>query len=163
MEGTGLPGAIRRARTDDIDPVMALWVEVTHHHAQLDGLFRLRDDAGVEIRRLLEALLRNPAAAIFVCESREHGSLEGMCIVRVDRAPPILQEVERAEITDLGVRSDRRRCGVGRALAERALDWVRARGVERVEVRVVSSNAEGQAFWRSLGYADLMDVLHKRL
>ena len=34
---------------------------------------------------------------------------------------------------------------------------------ELFEVRVASGNAEGQAFWRALGFDDLMDVLHKRL
>ena len=43
------------------------------------------------------------------------------------------------------------------------MDWVRDRGVERVEIQVASGNPEGQAFWRALGYADLMSVLHKRL
>ena len=51
----------------------------------------------------------------------------------------------------------------GPALVERALGWVEERGVERCEVRVASLNAEGQAFWRSIGFGDLMDVLHRRL
>jgi ribosomal-protein-alanine N-acetyltransferase len=81
----------------------------------------------------------------------------------VDRSPPIMVEVERAEITDVGVRADARRRGIARQLVEAALEWVRASGVERVEIQVASGNAEGQAFWRALGFADLMDVLHKRL
>jgi hypothetical protein len=48
-------------------------------------------------------------------------------------------------------------------LAAAALDWTAERGVDRVEVRVASGNAEGQAFWRGLGFDDLMDVLQRRL
>jgi GNAT superfamily N-acetyltransferase len=83
--------------------------------------------------------------------------------VRIDRAPPILVEVERAQITDLFVVESLRRQGLARGLVAAALDWVRGRRVERVEVRVASGNPEGQAFWRSLGFSDLMDVLHRRL
>ena len=61
------------------------------------------------------------------------------------------------------VRAHERRRGIGRGLVERALAWVRERGVERCEVRVASLNAEGQQFWRSLGFGDLMDVLQRRL
>jgi len=89
--------------------------------------------------------------------------LLGFCTVRIDRAPPIQREVRRAEITDLMVRANERRRGVGRALVERALGWVEERGVERCEVRVASRNAEGQSFWRSLGFGDWMDVLQRRL
>jgi hypothetical protein len=33
----------------------------------------------------------------------------------------------------------------------------------RVEVRVAARNAEGQAFWRALGFGDFVDVLDRRL
>jgi GNAT superfamily N-acetyltransferase len=94
---------------------------------------------------LLAATLRDPEAAIFVCE--RDAALLGFCTVRID----------------LMVRENERRRGVGRGLVERALAWVAERGVERCEVRVASLNAEGQRFWRSIGFADLMDVLHRRL
>jgi GNAT superfamily N-acetyltransferase len=110
---------------------------------------------------MLAANLRDPDAAIFIYEC--DGALLGFCTVWIDRAPPIQVEVQRAEITDLMVLASQRRRGLGRALVERALGWVKERGVERCEVRVASLNAEGQAFWRSIGFGDLMDVLHRRL
>jgi GNAT superfamily N-acetyltransferase len=134
---------------------------LTEHHASVDPLFALRPDADAEIRRLLDAILRDPDAAIFVYE--RDGALLGFCTVRIDRAPPIQVEVQRAEITDLMVRASQRRRGLGRALVERALSWVEERGVERCEVRVASRNSEGQRFWRTVGFDDLMDVLHRRL
>jgi ribosomal protein S18 acetylase RimI-like enzyme len=141
--------------------VAALWTAITAHHAGLDRLWQMRPDAGGELRQLLGALARDRDAMIFVYDV--DGDLPGMCIVRVDRSPPILEEVERAEITDLGVREDARRSGIGGQLVEAALAWVRECGVERVEVQVASGNREGQAFWRALGFGDLMDVLHRRL
>jgi len=159
METDG--GRIRSADSGDLEPVAALWIALSEHHASGDSLFALRPDAGVEICRLLAAILRDPNAAIFVYE--RDGALLGFCTVRIDRAPPIQVEVQRAEITDLMVLAGERRRGLGRALVERALGWVKERGVERCEVRVASLNAEGQDFWRSIGFDDLMDVLHRRL
>ncbi len=154
-------GRVRRARAGDLDRVAELWALIAVHHEPLDPLFRMRPGAAEELRRMLAAILRDPDAAIFVHD--EEGDLPGMCIARFDRSPPILDESERAEITDLGVREADRRRGIGRALVETALAWVAERGVERVEVRVASDNREGQAFWRALGFGDLMDVLHRRL
>jgi ribosomal protein S18 acetylase RimI-like enzyme len=141
--------------------VAALWTAITMHHQPIDRLFTMRSNADRELRELLGAMLRDPDSAIFVYDDR--GDLPGMCIVRIDRAAPILEEVERGEITDLGVREDARRRGIGTALARCALGWARDRGVERVEVQVATGNAIGQAFWRARGFSDLMDVLHKRL
>ena len=154
-------GRIRSAHSRDLDRIAALWIALTEHHSSVDPLFALRPEAGAEVRRLLTATLGDPDAAIFVYE--RDGDLLGFCTTRIDRAPAIQVEVERAEITDLMVRVNWRRRGVGRALVERALGWVKERGVERCEVRVASRNSEGQGFWRSVGFGDLMDVLQRRL
>ncbi|MAG33642.1 MAG: hypothetical protein CL908_22415 [Deltaproteobacteria bacterium] len=156
-------GRVRIARMQEVDRVAALWALITEHHAGLDPLFRMRRGpvAQGELGELLRALHRDPDAEILVYE--EAGTPTGLCIVRIDRAPPILEETERAEITDLGVRPEARRRGIARRLVEEAQAWARDRGVERVEIQVATGNREGQAFWRAMGYADLMDVLHKRL
>lgn len=152
---------VRLAELRDLDRVAALWTAITHHHEPIDPVFRMRAGADGALRELLAAIHRDQDSAIFVFD--DAGDLPGMCIVRIDRAPPIMTEVERAEVTDLGVRKDARRRGVGTALLLAALAWVKASGVHRVEVQVARGNAEGQAFWRAHGFGDLMDVLHKRL
>ncbi|MEN8181306.1 MAG: GNAT family N-acetyltransferase [Myxococcota bacterium] len=154
------PGQVRTAELADLEALVGLWIEITRHHQAFDPLFTLREDAEGEIRALLSGLLGDPQAAIFVFD--EGGGVVGMSCARIDRAPPILREVERGEITDLGVARERRRRGIGRRLAEAALHWFRARGVERVEVRVAARNPEGQAFWRELGFSDHMSVLTRR-
>lgn len=158
-----MTGRVRPADHRDLDRVAALWTAITDHHAHLDPFFRQRRDptAAEVLRRLIGELHRDRDAAIFVYDVE--GDLPGMCIVKIDRAPPILEETERAEITDLGVRADARRRGIARQLVDAAFAWVRVAGVERVEVQVASGNAEGQAFWRALGFGDLFAVLHKRI
>jgi len=156
-----MSGRVRRAEVRDLDRVAALWTAITRYHEPLDPVFRMREDAGGEVAELLRALDRDPDCEIFVFD--EGGDLPGMLIVRVDHAPPIMAESERAEITDLGVREDARRRGIGTALLDAALAWVRASGVRRVEVQVAHANGAAQAFWRARGFADFMDVLDKRL
>jgi GNAT superfamily N-acetyltransferase len=113
---------VRPAASSDLSTLSALWIEITRHHEPLDPLFRLRPGAEVEVRELLRAWLHDPDARAFLAEV-ESAAL-GMVCVRIDRAPPILDEVERGEITDLFVRAAWRRRGVGRALADAALDWL---------------------------------------
>ena len=156
-----MTGAVRRAGRRDLDRVAELWIALTEHHALYEPRFALRPAAREEVRRLLEAQLRDPDCAILLAGG--DGDALGLCIVRVDRAPPIHAEVERAEVSDLFVLPSARRRGLGRRLVDVALAWVSERGVERVEVRVATENPEGQAFWRATGFADFMDVLQRRL
>ena len=162
MSADRLPdGVVRPAESRDLDRVAALWTAITHHHTGLDPLFTLRADADDALRDLIGELHRDRDAAIFVFDADGH--LPGMCIVRIDHAPPIMEETQRAEITDIGVQQDARRQGIARRLVAASLAWVRAAGVERVEVQVAVGNPEGQAFWRALGFGDLLNVLHRRL
>jgi ribosomal protein S18 acetylase RimI-like enzyme len=154
-------GRVRLAVRQDFDRVAALWTAITVFHEPLDPIFKMRRDAGGELTELLRATGRDPEAAILVYE--EAGDLKGLCIVRIDHSPPIMVESERAEITDLGVREDARRQGIGTRLVDEALAWVRASGVDRVEVQVARVNPTAQAFWRARGFSDFMDVLDKRL
>lgn len=154
---------VRPARLQEIDRVAALWTLITEHHAALDPFFRMRTGvvAEGELREFLSTFQRDPDVELLVCELG--GNVVGLCIVRIDHAPAILEETERAEITDIGVRPAFRRRGLASLLLEAALEWIRDRGVSRVEIQVASDNPEGQAFWRAHGFADFMDVLHKRL
>ena len=160
-KGRALAKCVRPAQHQDLDRVAVLWTAITQHHESLDPLFTMRPDAGDALRELLTAMLRDPETLILLYD--ENRDLPGLMIVRVDQSPPILREAERAEITDLGVRKSERRRGIAGVLVDAGLEWVRASGVERVEVNVAHGNPEGQAFWRKRGFADLMDVLHLRM
>ena len=71
---------IRRADHRDLERVVALWIDLTEHHAGIDPLFELRAGAEDEVRRLLEAQLRDPETAVFVRE--ESGRLAGFFAMR---------------------------------------------------------------------------------
>ncbi len=155
------PACVRPATGRDLDRVVALWTAITHHHQHLDPMFEMRSEASDALRDLLSAMLRDPDALILLYD--DEGDVSGLLICRIDHAPPIMRESERAEITDLGVRESERRRGIAGELVSAAMRWIRIAGVDRVEVQVARGNSEGQAFWRDRGFGDLMDVLHLRL
>ena len=158
----GAGGPPRRARRDDLDALVALWLALCEYHAELSPQFRLGSEAAQELRRLLADQLGDPDQACFVADAPE-GGLAGFCTLRVDRAGPILDDPLRAEILDLFVPPTRRRAGLGAALLEAALAWLRARGIRRVEVRVLTRNAVGQRFWHAHGFGSFVDVLEREL
>ena len=45
-----------------------------------------------------------------------------------------------------------RRRGVGRRMVAAAVEWLRDRGADTVEVQVLSQNLSGLAFWEALGW-----------
>jgi len=143
--------------------VTRLWLALGDHQTPFDPAFAQRRDerAWDAAREVVDRLIRDPDAAIFLAERGGHAL--ALCIVRAARAPAVAVEEERAEISDLFVEETERRAGLGRALVDHAIGWVRERRIVRVTVRVAVANPEGQAFWRALGFGDLVDVLQRRL
>jgi ribosomal protein S18 acetylase RimI-like enzyme len=146
--------------------VTALWTALFDSHAVLDPALRLRAGREREIRGLARATLAERHAAVFLGfapSPQSQGGALGLCVARIEPAPSLLEELRRGQISELYVREEARRRGLGTALARAALAHVRALGVRRLEVRVSARNPEGQSFWRALGFRDFMDVLDLRL
>lgn len=156
---------IRRATQRDLSRLAALFAGLLSHHDLGDGRFeRASDSAGAEdaLRSLLAGRLKAQGSLVLLHEV-EDGQLDGLCLSSLRVRPPLFEETRRGEIEQLVVRSEARRRGVGSALVEQACTWMRQAGAAAVDVQVARSNAEGQAFWRALGYVDSMDVLEHRL
>jgi pimeloyl-ACP methyl ester carboxylesterase len=82
----------------------------------------------------------------------------GFYLVAWDDGEPLghahLALSEPPELQDVSVRPAHRRRGVATALTRAAEDDVRARGGDRLTLTVSVDNAEAQALYRRLGYAD---------
>jgi len=159
-------GAVRAARARDLDRLAGLFTLGLEHHVGVER-FRLRRDAEDRARTWLADWLAMREAPLLVFESRadgeDAGQLLGLCTARLLTRPAIFEETVRGEIEHLVVRPEARRRGIGRVLAGAALEALRGRGATRVEIQVARDNAEGQAFWRALGFAPVMDVLERAL
>lgn len=152
--------ALRRARDRDLDRLLALYDRLAEHHAAAGPAFALRASAGEHLRGHLAARLRDPEACLLVAE--DGGDLLGFCLASVAHRPAFFEEVERVEVEGLFVRPEHRRGGLARALVEAALDAVDPGRRLRVELAVARGNPEGEGFWRSLGFAPVMDVMERR-
>lgn len=151
------PGVLRRARERDLDRLLALYERLAEHHGPR---FALRGAGDAGLRGHLAARLGDPEACCVVAD--RDGDLLGFCLTVVERRPAFFAETRRLEVEALFVRPERRRAGLARGLVEAALAELDPDGRLRVELAVSRGNAEGDAFWRALGFRPVMDVLERR-
>jgi GNAT superfamily N-acetyltransferase len=140
-----------------VDRLLGLYERLAEHHGPR---FALRSAGDPRLRGHLEARLRDPEAACMVAERQ--GDLHGFCLVAVTRRPAFFVETERLEVEAVFVRPEQRRGGVARALVEAAFAELDPARRLRVELGVARGNAEGDGFWRALGFCPVMDVLERR-
>jgi ribosomal protein S18 acetylase RimI-like enzyme len=120
------------------DAVYALW-----HQTQGVGLGSSDERAGIE-----RYLLRNPGLS-FIC--LDQGKIVGAILCGHDG--------RRGFINHLAVASTHRKLGIGRTLVEKSFAGLRAEGLEKCNIVVFHTNADGQRFWKHMGFEERRDLL----
>jgi ribosomal protein S18 acetylase RimI-like enzyme len=140
---------IHAATTADIPSLAELWYEKTVMRAQADHRIKLAPNARAVWTRSVIGWLDDPNCRVFVAvESVPVGYLLAW-----------VQPARRGTIQQIAIDAHGYHGGVGRALVEAARAWFTDRGVARVVVWTARRDATEQAFWRSLGATDWMEML----
>jgi ribosomal protein S18 acetylase RimI-like enzyme len=122
---------------DDYDEAMALWQAT-------EGLTLREVDSRQSV---LVYLARNPGLS-FV--ARDTGELVGAVLAGTDGRRGYLQH--------LAVARPYRGKGLGRMLAERVIEALSARGIEKCHLMVRCENEPAKAFWQHLGWTLREDI-----
>src|SRR5579863_8074322 len=148
---------VRRARTEDVEPIVRLWREMWDFHAPLDPRFQVTPAADLVMEKWVEESLRSERSALFVTEDRP-GVLTGYCHAMILENPPIVPWQFYGYVSEVAVH--RRREGLGTVLLEAAHAWFREKGLPYAEVNVSVRNAVARSFWRRQGYSEFLERLH---
>jgi ribosomal protein S18 acetylase RimI-like enzyme len=122
--------SIKPIEDDDIGDVIALW--------QRCGSTRAWNDPTTDI-----ALARKGTNSTILL-GRSDGALVASVLVGHDG--------HRGWVYYVTSDPEHRREGYGRAIMTAAEDWLRARGIEKLQLMVRGDNTEVHAFYQSLGY-----------
>ena len=87
---------------------------------------------------------------VFVAE--REGRPLGFILCRLKRLPAYMGGLMVGEVSDVWVEGEARRAGVGQALVQSGVEWMRGQGVHSVEVQVLSENEGSLRFFESLGF-----------
>src|SRR5262245_15018656 len=104
---------VRRARMEDVEPIVVLWREMLDYHIPLDPRFEVSPAAPIVMGQWIENALESERAAVFVAESSP-GALDGYCHAMIQEYPAIVPRVLCGYVSELAVR--RRRQGIGSRL-----------------------------------------------
>jgi ribosomal protein S18 acetylase RimI-like enzyme len=137
MDSASLPSFAPIADAD-VAQIIALWERC--------ALTRPWNDPAADI-----ALARNsPNATVLV--GRAGGEIVGSVMVGHDG--------HRGWVYYVSVDPDHRDRGFGRAIMTAAEDWLRARGVPKLQLLVRRANAKVQAFYETLDYAEQETIVY---
>jgi putative intracellular protease/amidase/GNAT superfamily N-acetyltransferase len=132
---------------EQLDLIRPLWEQLNQHHAALpspfaSGIAACSFDSRLEV-------LRDKAASgrlrvEIACTSADESPM-AYCVASISQDGA-------GELDSLFVSPSHRRTGVGSALVQRALDWLREAGAVSLRVVVLHDNAEAESFYHRFGF-----------
>jgi GNAT superfamily N-acetyltransferase len=153
--------AIRPARPDDVETIVALWQELMVFHEARDPRFRRSATAAKAFANFVAGHIASEDSLVLVAE--EAGTVVAYALATIAFRPPVFVETRYGAIYDLFVTDSQRRRGIGGGMVHAIERWFTGRGIRRVEVRVAVRNEVSTRFWRTLGYESYVETLHREL
>jgi len=151
---------IREARPVDRTAVGRLWVELMAYHRALDPRFVVAADGEQKYIRHVHEMMRSRDARVIVAEAIATGEIVAYILGEIQVRPPMALPGVYGFVSDIYVQDDWRRHGVGQALFEHLKLWFVSRRASAIELYIADSNPAAGAFWRAMGLAPLLILLH---
>lgn len=137
---------VRQAQSADQSAVGDLWEELLATQSEFDDRIGISEDARDRWENDFPMWLDDDSARLFVAENEE-GTIIGFATARQWGPPPIYEESAEVFLDELFVHSEHRREGYGSQLVRAVRDWAEEIEARRIRLRVLTSNADGRAFW----------------
>jgi len=137
---------VRQVQAADQEVVGDLWSELLSLQAEFDDRVGVADDARERWENDFPMWLEDETARLYVAEDEDE-TVVGFASARQWGPAPIYEETPEVYLDELYVRPEKRREGYGTQLVHAVRNWSEQVGARRVRLRVLTSNADGRAFW----------------
>lgn len=142
---------IRPLRRDELERfVDELWLPLAREMAELNERNALAPDARAVARSGHRDWIDDDDRRTLLAVDGD--ALVGFVAGKVAPAPPVFDRGPDLHVTDLYVRPEHRRRGLGARLMDAIVDWGRAQGCESTSLSVEAGNDPAVRLYRDLGY-----------
>lgn len=148
---------VRDAREADGAQLLALWHELMDLHVSNDPRFALSENCDQRFFNYIDTARSRDDYRVRVAVSA--GRLVGFVICCVLPNSPVYRTRWIGYVNDISVTKAARGQGVGTALVEDAVRWMRSQGAESIEVYVAKANTGAARFWRAMGADEYLERL----
>jgi ribosomal protein S18 acetylase RimI-like enzyme len=140
-----------------------MWQELSRQHAAYDAeCWDWSEDAAEKWRsHYLDMLGKEGWVVLAAADSA--GKVIGFLTASLSDAAPVFAVKRNGLITNIFVKAEHRRKGIGRKLSEAAFEVMKAKGADAVRLRVAVANQGAVELYRQFGMRTVMYDMYKRV
>jgi GNAT superfamily N-acetyltransferase len=152
---------VRRATKADIPALIRLNMAQADYHAKLDPFFKTGVQMKQKMRPYFEKQLRRRVGRVFIAE--EGKRVVGFIIFEIQKSSPAASIPRVGSIRTIFVDQKARRSGAGSMLLDAAVQWLKLKNMNRLEIGVLPTNSAGLNFWMKKGFKERMKRMWKKI
>ena len=149
---------ITLATESHVPGIVEVWQEFMNFHKELDPRFLMRKDAPPNWEKHLRELMKSGDNQVLVAMDNDH--VIGYSISQINRYAPLWERETYGSISDMALKANYRRKGIGEQMLDKIYEWFDARNIKIIELSVAARNQVGYSFWRKHGFQDYMHCLY---
>lgn len=143
---------IRDAKVQEYEPLLDLFDLVdTLHRDNLPTIFQ-KPSGPARDQEFTQSLLIDQETALFIAEIENEIAGFILAINRETPPIPVFIPAHLALVTDIVVKNEFRRRGIGRLLVNKVHKWAETRAASAVELSVYAFNQAAFEFYNNIGY-----------
>jgi ribosomal protein S18 acetylase RimI-like enzyme len=152
---------IRKAAEKDLPAIVELWKELMDFHQVRDPYFTRSEDGHEAFSTFMADNLKKQDSLVLIAQKQD--DIIGYTLAMIASPPPVFKIKRYGEILDFAVTEKYRRLGIGEIFVQRLKKWFDEKNIQRIEVRVATSNEVSQPFWRKMGFSPYLEILSLEL
>ena len=146
------------AREEHIPEIVQQWKEFMDFHNELNPFHSRREDAHKSWEVFLRKSMESERSQALVC--MDNDKIVAFSLAHVKDCPPIFRHDRMGFISDISVKQEYQRKGIGEMMLTEIYDWYETQSVKRIELRVEPKNDMGYSFWRKHGFKEHVHTLY---
>jgi ribosomal protein S18 acetylase RimI-like enzyme len=119
-------------------------------HAAIEPIWETAENAIEKHEEHLKLMMAKESYHIVVAEAEN--IMVGFSTLSLSKRPEVFLKKQSASIQETYVRSEYRKAGIGKQLAQALISIAREKGVEMITLNVAVDNEVGNIFWKEMGF-----------
>ena len=148
---------IRRARLEDAERIVELWMAMMHEHEGFERHVQLSPDAARAYHQYASHHIHQKDSIVVVAENEKQ--IVGFCLAFKTQNLPMFLPESYGYLSDIAVQPDTQQKGIGQAMFKRVSSWFHHRGIQNMQLQVYYRNQMGRKFWEKTGFDNFVNGL----
>jgi ribosomal protein S18 acetylase RimI-like enzyme len=148
---------IRIANEMHVSGIVSLWKDYIDFHAQLDPFFTRKKDGEKRYMKYIMEQIHLSKSLVLV--GLVNDQVVAYSLSQIKMYPPVFQKYTYGYISDMAVRAEYQKKGLGDMMLECIVKWFKSKNIHRIELQVFSHNMVGNSFWRKHGFKNFKYVM----